>query len=179
MNTTINPGRDVGPVHVHGITAGDVVHAPSFIEVAGDILERIAGKVWIGHNIRFDDTFLRSEYRRLGHELPPSPTVCTLQLSKTFVPKLQSHRLQNCCTHFGISLQEAHCALDDARATAKLFTTILGLSPGLPESIPPCNSDSCYKTSSHSTGKKRRLKVQKGAYIRSLFERPYHCRRGS
>ena len=175
--TLINPGRDVGPVHVHGITAGDVVHAPSFIEVAGDILERIAGKVWIGHNIRFDDTFLRSEYRRLGHELPPSPSVCTLQLSKTFVPKLQSHRLQNCCTHFGISLQEAHCALDDARATAKLFTTILSLSPGLPESIPPCNSDSCWPrlpSSSRSCNRQeaQRLKVsQKGAYIRSLLER--------
>ena len=175
--TLINPCRDVGPTQLHGITAGDVAQAPCFDEVAGDILERIAGKVWIGHNIRFDDTFLRSEYSRLGHQLPPSPSVCTLQLSKTVAPKLQSHRLQNCCAHFRISLQDAHCALDDARATAKLFTALLGLSPGLPESIPPCSPVSGWPripSSFRSCNRQeaQRLKVsQKGAYIRSLLER--------
>lgn len=27
-STLVNPNRDVGPTHLHGIAAGDVIHAP-------------------------------------------------------------------------------------------------------------------------------------------------------
>ena len=41
--TLINPMRDVGPTHVHGITQEDVAHAPTFVEALGDVLARLAG----------------------------------------------------------------------------------------------------------------------------------------
>jgi DNA polymerase-3 subunit epsilon len=175
--TLINPGRDVGPVDLHRITASDVVHAPRFDEVAGNILGRIAGTVWIGHNIRFDATFLRSEYQRLGHELPIAQSVCTLHLSKTLTPRLQCHRLPHCCAHFGIVLDDAHCALADARATAKLFSTLVDLNPGLLEGLDPSpdvldwpripsSSRACTREEA------QRLKVaEQGSYIKSLLER--------
>jgi DNA polymerase-3 subunit epsilon len=175
--TLINPDRDVGPVHVHGITASDVVNAPFFEEVSGDILERLADKIWVGHNIRFDDTFLRLEYELLGYRLPPTPTVCTLKLSKTIAPKLQSHRLPNCCAHFGIELSDSHYALADARATARLFSTFLGLIPFLRDSILPSSSDLSWprlSVSSRSCSRQeaQKLKIsRKGSYIRSLLER--------
>ncbi|MCB0318742.1 MAG: 3'-5' exonuclease, partial [Bdellovibrionales bacterium] len=33
--TLINPGRDVGPTYIHGISQEDVANAPSFEDVAG------------------------------------------------------------------------------------------------------------------------------------------------
>src|SRR4051812_21994078 len=70
--TLINPERDIGPTHIHRITASDVVGAPTFAEVAGDIAERLAGSVIAGHNVRFDIGFLRSEYERIGVPMPSS-----------------------------------------------------------------------------------------------------------
>lgn len=34
-STLINPLRDVGPTRIHGITAADLVEAPTFVEVMG------------------------------------------------------------------------------------------------------------------------------------------------
>lgn len=53
-STLVNPGRDVGAIHVHGITAGEVLDAPTFREVAGDLVERLDGAVFVAHNLRFD-----------------------------------------------------------------------------------------------------------------------------
>ena len=36
--TLVNPERDVGPTHVHGIRTRDILEAPRFAEIAGDVL---------------------------------------------------------------------------------------------------------------------------------------------
>jgi exonuclease len=35
--TLVNPARDLGPQHIHGIRSSDVLCAPSFAEIAGDL----------------------------------------------------------------------------------------------------------------------------------------------
>ena len=40
------------------------------------------------------------------------------------VPTLASVKLSNCCEHFGITLEGAHDALNDTRATAQLFRVL-------------------------------------------------------
>jgi DNA polymerase III epsilon subunit-like protein len=56
--TLVNPLRDVGPAHVHGLTTEDVAGAPMFQEIVGDLLEVLSGSVMVAHNIRFDRDFL-------------------------------------------------------------------------------------------------------------------------
>lgn len=48
--TLVNPLRDIGPTHIHGITARDVCNAPDFSEIGGDVMHRLAGSVFVGHN---------------------------------------------------------------------------------------------------------------------------------
>jgi len=48
----------------------DVIHAPSFRDVAGDIAGRLADAVVVGHQLRFDLSFLAAEFTRLGATLP-------------------------------------------------------------------------------------------------------------
>lgn len=43
--TLVNPLRDVGPAHIHGLTADDVASAPMFQEIVGDVLEIMNGAV--------------------------------------------------------------------------------------------------------------------------------------
>ena len=76
--TLVNPERDMGPTAIHGISAGEVLHAPKFAEIAGDILEFLNGvHVLVGHNVRFDRDFLASEFRRIDVTLPEGEVVCT------------------------------------------------------------------------------------------------------
>ena len=123
-STLVNPSRDIGATDVHGISAGDVLGAPDFSQISGDLLERLDGAVIVAHNLRFDWGFLEAEFARAGHRLPPLPGLCTLALAHRLQPG-GSHKLAACCASQGINLTAAHEALGDARATGRLLVAYL------------------------------------------------------
>lgn len=116
-HTLLDPGRDVGPTRVHGLSMVDVIGAPSFADVAGEVAARLEGRVMVAHNVPFDLGFLRAEFARAGHVLPEVPTLCTLALTGS--------RLAEACAAHGIALENAHSAREDALATAALLQTQL------------------------------------------------------
>lgn len=125
FTTLVNPERDIGPTRIHGISSRDVVGAPVFREVAGDIATRITGTVLVAHNAKFDRDFLSEEFARLGHDLPRVPAVCTLHLARQTHRLVSSYKLSALCADLGIPHEHSHTALGDARATATLFKTLL------------------------------------------------------
>jgi ATP-dependent Lhr-like helicase len=127
-STLVNPQRDIGATHVHGIAAGDVLDAPPFDEVAGDLLERLDGAVLTAHNARFDCDFVNAEYERAGLPLPPIPTLCTLGLVTRLDPGIVSRKLSACCARIGHPIPHAHAALHDTRAAAALLLAYLPIA---------------------------------------------------
>lgn len=117
--TLVNPNRDLGPTRIHQISASDVLHAPAFADVAGDVLDTLRNGVAIaGHNVRFDMNFLVKEYDRLGVNFPELPLLCTFQL-------LGRNSLAACCNELGIPFDGvAHRALSDARSTAHIASLL-------------------------------------------------------
>ena len=139
--TLVNPRRDLGPTSIHGITGRDVANAPTFVEIAGDVIERLADAVVVGHNVRFDLTFVRAEVSRVGYELPPADGLCTLALGSSL--GFDSARsLGPCCEQVGVAYEGSHSALGDARAAAGLLRAYLeharrtGQVVALPAPIP-------------------------------------------
>ena len=124
----LNPGRDLGPVDIHGIHGSDVVSAPRFEDIAGDLVDRLSGSVVAGHNIRFDLDFVAAEFARLGVDLPALPSVCTLSLAGRLALAAPNRRLSGCCEALGIPHVAAHSALGDAQATARLLLALLDLA---------------------------------------------------
>lgn len=118
--TLVNPRRDVGRTDIHGITAGELQHAPDFAEVAGDIAHRLQNAIIVGHNVRFDLDFLRAEFQRIGVSLPRFPSLCTLHLAHR-MERAPSRNLRACCAAAGIAHDQPHTALGDAHATARLL----------------------------------------------------------
>lgn len=126
--TLVNPDRDVGPTRIHGIATRDILGAPRFADIAGDIAARLGGHVIVAHNARFDAGFLQAEFGRIGIETPPLVALCTLGLARRVVKSAPSYRLGALCERLGIPLDGAHSALGDARATAGLLALILSES---------------------------------------------------
>lgn len=120
----VNPDRDLGPTSIHGLSAADVIQAPRFQDVAGELLETIRDCVAIaGHNVRFDSHFLNSEFSRIGNPLPDYPTLCTMQLAG-------GGKLWDCCQYHAIKPDgPPHSAIVDARGASQLLVALLSDDP--------------------------------------------------
>jgi len=129
----VNPGRDVGPTSIHGISASDVIDAPPFGAIAGDVVALLRhGRVLAGHNVSFDHNFLIREFERLSAPFPEVPLFCTCR-------QLGRQNLRACCEELGIVLEDEgayHSALFDARATARIVARLLAEDPSL-LNLPP------------------------------------------
>lgn len=120
--TLINPQRDLGPQHIHGIRAADIHDAPIFSDVAGEFAELLRGRVFAAHNAAFDLRFLKAEFERAGYWLDgDTPNVCTMRLGKSFGLG-ESCSLVHACASYGIDHSRAHTAGDDSHAAARLLS---------------------------------------------------------
>jgi len=143
LETLINPRRDVGPTHIHGVTARDVFDAPTFDRVAPSLLEILEGRVIVGHNVAFDLRFLAAELERDGYEIPDFVAIDTLQVAKSLLsrddlPTFQLHDIaahlgfgiDDVLEHAGLSDRPEHSALGDALVTAYVFARLVEMSAG-------------------------------------------------
>lgn len=123
--TLINPGRDLGPQHVHQIRAADIRDAPTFDQIAGKVVELLRDRPIAAHNASFDRRFLASELSRLGRpvEIERDATLCTMRLAAEILSGGRS--LADCCAAYDIEIRDAHCAAADAEAAARLLAAIL------------------------------------------------------
>ena len=128
--TLINPERDVGASHIHGLTASDLVDAPRFCDVAGDVVAQLAGRVLVAHNLRFDVAFLAAELARVDADLGMTEGICTLGLASRF-GIVGQRTLPSCCEALGVDLTEHHSALGDAVAVALLLRAYGKLAGGV------------------------------------------------
>lgn len=128
--TLVDPGRDPGPTFIHHITADMLSGAPSFADIAGEVLFRLDGAVAVAHNARFEEGFIAQEFARVGISTAPLPAVCTQRLARQILAA-PNFQLLSCCTVYGIELHDAHTALGDTRATAQLLTRLLTHAPAL------------------------------------------------
>ncbi|WP_163509421.1 exonuclease domain-containing protein [Fodinicola acaciae] len=138
-STLLNPGRDPGPVHVHGLTAQMLAGAPTFEAIADELRERLSGRVFVAHNADFDWGFLAAEAALAGTALPSTHRLCTLALVRRLELGLPNHRLGTLAQHWGIAQQHAHDALDDARVAAQVLknATLEALKAAVPLPLLP------------------------------------------
>ncbi len=114
--TLVNAERDLGHVSIHGITPTMLEAAPTFAEVAGALARRLHGSVLVAHNINFDARMLSQEFGRLGVDVDFGSGLCTLRASH--------EKLELACRRYGISIENPHLALADARATVDLAANV-------------------------------------------------------
>lgn len=101
--TLVNPDRDLGPQEIHGITAAEARRAPRFADLAGQVVERLAGHTVVAHNLIFDAGFLTAEFAKLGYQVPVEAGrgLCTMRLAGHF-PPAAARSLQACRSAAGL-----------------------------------------------------------------------------
>ncbi|HEV7187682.1 MAG TPA: exonuclease domain-containing protein [Blastococcus sp.] len=124
--TLVNPGRDVGPVFVHGISTSEVRAAPAFADIAGELLDRIDGAVVVLHDGAFVERFLDAELARAGVQLPLTPALCSQWLARRTL-RTPDHTLRTLSRHAGRTVLDTSSALGAVRTIAALLPQMLAV----------------------------------------------------
>lgn len=135
FSTLLNPERKIPYriTQITGINNQMVNDAPKFYEAAKQIVELTENKIIVGHNVRFDYGFIRSEFKSLGFDFKRQ-TIDTIKLARKLIPGKPSYGLGKLCKSLGIENPDRHRALGDATATKTLFELLLSIDSN-PESI--------------------------------------------
>ena len=116
-----------------GITDEDVCNAVTFDKIMADFLEFIGRLAICGHNVEFDISFLNAEIKRHGGTEITNWNLDTLSLSRTILELEEGYALSKVARHLNISLEDAHRALNDAKASGLIAVNLIPKLWKLPE----------------------------------------------
>jgi len=128
----VNPGFVIPDevTRITGIEQADIRHAPTLAQVLPDFIQFVGNAPVIAHNAAFDVGFMN----RFG-ALKDNFSIDTVSLSSILLPTMPRYSLGSLTAHLGISLENAHRALDDARATGFLYWRLWEKLMGLPYAL--------------------------------------------
>ena len=126
FSTFVNPDVPI-PFDIEKLTSINdamVLPYPKIDVILPRFLEFVADAVLVAHNAGFDVGFIGHYAEALG--LPFSPTVLdTVSLARLLLPNLNRFKLDTVAKALNISLENHHRAVDDAGATAEIFTAFV------------------------------------------------------
>lgn len=114
LETLINPMRNVpeDSTKIHGLRSSDLSLAPTFEEIADDLIAFLGDHEIVAHNADFDLSFLSQEFARVGKHIVFKDVVCTY--------KLTGQRLNVACEQISFEFAH-HSALEDAKASLAVW----------------------------------------------------------
>lgn len=128
FQTLVDPGAEIPPtvMVMTGITQAMVIDAPSIEQVLPAFLEFLSDAVIVGHNVRFDISFLNAAALSLGYGRLSNRSVDTMRLARRLLGgEIRSLALSRLARHLGSPITPNHRAFDDAQATAHVFWALL------------------------------------------------------
>lgn len=125
--TLINPERSIPPFvsKLTNISYEMVRNAPTFSVVAPQVMEKLAGCVFVAHNVNFDWKFVSHEVTRASGTELYGRRLCTVRLARQLLPQLQRKSLDYLANYYGVEIRGRHRAGGDALATAHCLVRML------------------------------------------------------
>ena len=134
FQTLVNPGCAIPPAItvLTGITHSMVMPAPRIDAVLPSLLEFIGDAVIVGHNIRFDLSFIQAALERSQRPRLTNRSVDTVGLARRLVrSEVPNCKLGTLAEHLRLPHRPSHRALDDALATGDLLHLLIERAGGL------------------------------------------------
>jgi DNA polymerase-3 subunit epsilon len=128
FETLVNPGVPIPPMItvLTGITDAMLVPAPKIAEVLPAFLEFAHGAVIVGHNVRFDISFLDAALAAHGYPKLAHRHVDTVAIARRLIrDEVPNLRLATLARHFRTAAEPVHRAYADAAATGEVLHALL------------------------------------------------------
>lgn len=118
----INPKRTLSreALHLTVLTNTDLCEAPEFKEISTELFLLLQDCVLVAHNVRFDLSFLKNEFKRVGLTYQ-TQALCTIRLFRKLEPFYENYHIDALAVHYGINASSRHQALDDANILYQLL----------------------------------------------------------
>tara|TARA_R110002096_G_scaffold238027_10_gene429415 strand:- start:2485 stop:3861 length:1377 start_codon:yes stop_codon:yes gene_type:complete len=131
FQSLVNACRDIPYkiTQLTGITNDMIATAPLFKDLAEEIEVLTKDCIFVAHNVNFDYSFVKEEFRRAGIAFRRKK-LCTVRLSRKLLPYKSTYSLGKLCESEGIKIKDRHRAMGDATATAILFEKLLLIDTG-------------------------------------------------
>ena len=131
--TLVNPLRPIPSqvMALTGITPRMVAAAPTFADVAPQVVSQLKGRVFAAHNATFDWGFVTHEVAAATGGTMDGDRLCTLRLARVVLPQLKRRSLDALSYYFGVDNPARHRAWGDALATARILARLLGIASDL------------------------------------------------
>src|SRR5688500_17002839 len=128
--TLVNPGVRIpyGITELTGIDDDMLRDAPPFERIAAELQAKLAGRVFVAHNVRFDYGFIRREFAALETAWR-APTMCTVRLSRALYPEMPRHNLDAVMERHGITVDSRHRAMPDAQVLREFWRRLRAAWP--------------------------------------------------
>lgn len=110
-------------IELTGLCDADLKGKPLIEEVLPDFYKFVQDSILVAHNLTFDYNFISAKGKPMGIYFD-NERYDTLAIARKSLPGRRSYSLGNIIKEFDISLENAHRAVEDAEATAKLFLKI-------------------------------------------------------
>ena len=134
FQTLVDPGCAIPPeiTVLTGITQSMVTRAPRIAAVLPSLLEFVGDAVIVGHNVRFDLSFLNAALGRHDRPALTNPFVDTCSLARRLLrDDVPNCKLDTLATRLRLDHKPSHRALDDALATTDLLHVLIERASGL------------------------------------------------
>ena len=126
FSTLVNPNCAI-PEEIEkitGISTDMIAFAPTIDLVLPDFYKFTKDSVLSAYNIGFDIKFLQNAGKKLRYNFN-NKQIDTLELARNKIPSLHNYKLSTVVKALDIVLEDAHRALNDAVATAKVFIKLI------------------------------------------------------
>lgn len=126
FTTFVNPEKPIPKAvqELTHITDDMVKEAPKLEEVLPQFLAFTEGCTLVAHNANFDVGFIKYFANEYHLEFKPS-VIDTLTIGRELYTSVENYKLGTLAKYLNISLEGAHRAINDTRATAKVFLKML------------------------------------------------------
>ncbi len=139
LEQLVNPGTPIPEfiTRLTGIRDEDVADQPKIDEVFSRLEQFIGEAAFVGQQVNFDASFLEYYYRSKHNDFDKWENQAlrfkylknfrldTLFIARILLPFQDKFKLEELAAFFGYNLENAHKAVEDARATAHVFLHLL------------------------------------------------------
>ncbi len=127
FSTLVNPKREISVfiTNLTGITNNMLNSAPDIKDVLPKLVEFVSDDIILGHNVRFDISFIQNKLKKYFNQELKNESMDTLFIARK-VLNLKNYKLSTIAQNYDIDTRNNHRGLKDCYITYEVYNNLTG-----------------------------------------------------